>query len=352
LRQWNERGLNTAINGPARRAAKDKEPDVPTKIKRVKTTGINNTHDETTASDGAPLMIDMDLIDEDPLQPRSQNNPGFSQKSIAELAASFGPRGPKSPISLRDNRDSPGRYIINHGHRRYRAAKVKGLRIIPAFIDNDYNEVDQVIENLQRNELTPREIADWIGRKIAKGVKKSDIGKSIGKSAAFVSQHAALLNLPVPIAEAFASGRVNDVTVVNELATAYKKHPEKVGAWLDDAQQEVTRGGVKLLRAFLGQDGAESTLQVDGQEDEDSARTTAELTAAHRGSKTSDKIAESDRLKKAIVLVEHNGRPARLLLRRRPTSVGMAWLRYEDDGQGFESRLSEVKLVAIIEGSM
>lgn len=81
-------------------------------------------------------MVSLDLIDEDPGQPRSKHNPGFSAQSISELAASFGIKGPKSPISLRDNRDAPGRYIINHGHRRYRAAKVKGLSRIPSFIDN------------------------------------------------------------------------------------------------------------------------------------------------------------------------------------------------------------------------
>lgn len=150
---------------------------------------------------GGPLHIKIADIDEDPDQPRKKDNPGFSARSIAELAASYGPKGPKSPISLRNSGPAPGRYIINHGHRRFRAAKVKGLDNIPAFIDDDYNEVDQVIENLQRDELTPREIADWIGRELARGKKKGEIAKSIGKSPAFVTQHVALLDLPPPIAD-------------------------------------------------------------------------------------------------------------------------------------------------------
>jgi ParB family chromosome partitioning protein len=91
-------------------------------------------------------------------------------------------RGVKTPISVRDNPDAAGRYLINHGARRVRASKLAHKTSIPAFIDNDYNEADQVIENLQRNELTPREIADFIGRELAKGKKKGDIAKELGKS--------------------------------------------------------------------------------------------------------------------------------------------------------------------------
>jgi ParB family chromosome partitioning protein len=152
---------------------------------------------------------------------------------------------------VRENPEQPGRYLINHGARRYRGSKWAEKTDYPGFIDNDYNEADQVIENLQRNELTAREIADFIGRELAKGKKKGEIAKEIGKSPAFVTQHVTLLDLPEPIAEAFNSGRAKDVTVINELVTAYKKNPDEVGAWLADDSQELTRGSVKLLREFL-----------------------------------------------------------------------------------------------------
>ncbi|MFN7836027.1 MAG: ParB/RepB/Spo0J family partition protein, partial [Burkholderiaceae bacterium] len=139
-------------------------------------------------------MLDIDLIDEDPHQPRTEDNPGFSDESLNELAASIKLRGVKTPISVRDNPDAPGRFIINHGARRFRGSKRAEKTAIPGFIDNDYNEADQVVENLQRNELTAREIADYIGRELAKGIKKGDIAKAISKSPAFVSQHVTLLD--------------------------------------------------------------------------------------------------------------------------------------------------------------
>jgi len=79
---------------------------------------------------------------------------------MAQLAASIELRGVKTPISVRDNPATPGRYLINHGARRFRAARRAGKTAIPGFIDNDHLEADQIVENLQRDELAAREIAD------------------------------------------------------------------------------------------------------------------------------------------------------------------------------------------------
>jgi ParB family chromosome partitioning protein len=110
---------------------------------------------------------------------------------------------------------------------------------------------DQVVENLQRNALTPREIADFIGRELAQGFKRSEIAKIISKSPAFITQHANLLDLPDPIADAFNAGRAKDVTVVSELLTAFKRNASEVEDWLAADNREITRSSVKLLRAFL-----------------------------------------------------------------------------------------------------
>jgi len=301
------------------------------------------------ANGGGPLLLEMDLIDEDPHQPRTEDNPGFSDESLEELAASIKLRGVKTPISVRDNPDVPGRYIINHGARRFRGSKRATKTTIPGFIDNDYNEADQVVENLQRNELTAREIADYIGRELAKGIKKGEIAKAISKSPAFVTQHVTLLDLPDPIAEAFNSGRAKDVTVINELVTAFKKKPEEVTDWLGDENQEITRGSVKLLREFLDdkrkqeqQDGGEGA-GAEGEGGEDAGQ-------AGSDAKKKEKPDDPDKLKKAIIQVQHNERPARLILNRRPPADGFAWLKYDDDGQEFEANLAQVQLVALLEG--
>lgn len=294
-----------------------------------------------------PHELPLELIDEDPNQPRKKDNPGFSAKSLEELAATIRLRGVKSPISVRVNPEADGRYLINHGARRYRASKLALKDTIPVFIDNDYNEADQVIENLQRNELTAREIADFIGRELANGKKKGEVAKEIGKSPAFVTQHVTLLDLPESIADAFNSGRAKDVTVINELVTAYKKNPDEVETWLADDIQEITRGSVKLLREFLD----DKCSQDDDSEmvDAYTGQTDAESNGDAKKKKES-KEQDPDRLKKAIVQVAHDGRSARIILNRRPPAEGFAWLKYEDDGQEFEAELAQVKLVALLEG--
>lgn len=307
-----------------------------------------NEQPAANAGSAGPQELPIDLIDEDPHQPRTADNPGFSAESLGELAETIKTRGVKSPISVRENPDAEGRYIINHGARRYRASKLAAKATIPAFIDNDYNEADQVIENLQRNELTAREIADFIGRELAKGKKKSEIAKEIGKSPAFVTQHVTLLDLPEPIAQAFNSGRAKDVTVINELVTAYKKNPEEVGAWLADESQELTRGSVKLLREFL-----EDKRSHEGERDPNTVDAFTGKTDSEYGDAKGKKEAKEpdpDKLKKAIIQVKHDDRPARLILNRRPPAEGWAWLKYEDDGHEFEADLATVQLVALLEG--
>jgi len=105
------------------------------------------------------------------------------------------------------------------------------------------------------------------------------------------------------------------VTVINELVTAYKKNSNEVCAWLADDSQELTRGSVKLLREFL------DDKRNQGEEERDLnivdafiGQTDAEDGDAKK--KKEPKEQDPDKLKKAIVQVEHDGRPARLILNR------------------------------------
>lgn len=312
-------------------------------------------------SAGVPREFAVDLIDEDPNQPRLEDNPGFRPEMIAEIGETIKARGVKQPISLRDNLDKPGRYLINDGARRYRGSKWAGKTTVPAFIDNDFVPDDQVVANIQREGHTAREISKLIAQRLASGMKKSEIARRWGKSAAYVTQHAALLDLPPVIEAAFDSGRIADITVVNELVTAHKKAPEEVTEWLEDDTQEVTRGSVKLLREFLddkNQQGQQESLaeqalreareRAGGDQNPD-----GEGEEGGEGAGNPRKApAENDptKLKKAIVQVEHNGRLARLMMNKRPSESGSAWLKYEDDGEEFETVLCDVTLVQLLEG--
>jgi len=192
--------------------------------------------------------IDISLIIEDMHQPRKE----FNKETLRELTETVKLRGVKSPISVRPNPDKPGTYIINHGARRFRASINAGLKKIPVFIDADYSEADQVIENLQRDNLTSREIADFIGRQLAAGKTKSEIARRIGKTNPYITTHAALLDLPDPIDELYRAGRCTDVTALYDLTRLYKANAEEVTNWLNlSAPGEISRLDVKHFGKFL-----------------------------------------------------------------------------------------------------
>lgn len=322
------------------------------------------------AATGLPAEMDLSLIDEDPAQPRTEENPGFSEDSLNGLAESIKARGVKTPISLRENPDAPGRYLINHGARRFRATKRAGKATIPYVLDNDYLRVDQLIENLQREDNTPMEIAHFIERLLkepqedGKPMTKALIAKTLGRSPAFVTQHHALLSLPPAIQEAYDQDRVRDVTLINDLVTAWKKHPDDVEQWLATDEQEITRSTVRLMREYLeAKDAAPAGTDRDPSTiDAFSGRTDAEAgggqgpsgsngdEGGEAGDEGAPKKDDPEKFKKAIIQVEFQERPARLILNRRPPAEGFAWLKFEDDGQEVEANLANVKMVALIEG--
>ncbi len=292
-----------------------------------------------------PLQLDLALIDEDPQQPRQF----FDPTSLAELAETIRQRGVKTPISVRPHPDQPERYLINHGARRFRAARMAGCATIPAFIDSDYNAADQVIENLQRDALSAREIADFIGRELARGRKQADIARAIGKSPAFVTQHVALLDLPEPIAAVFNTGRCRDVTMLNELVSAYRTHPAVVTEWLSDPTQELTRTAVKLLREFL----ANKRLYArDQNRAAELAERVLSVVVTHPSQSAARPLpAPSHRVRRAILRINHQGRPGQLLLHRRPLLPGTAWVRFDDDRHEVSVRLDALRLVALEDDS-
>lgn len=300
-----------------------------------------------------PLRVSLDLVIEDPEQPRTEKNPGFSPEKIAEIGLTIKNRGVKNPISVKDNPEKPGHYIINDGARRFRGSKWAEVSDIPVFVDNDYIQDDQVVANIQNEGHTARELADLIQKRLSTGMKKGDIAKAWGKSNAFITQYAALLSLPDVIAAAFDADRITDVTVVNELVTAHKKHPEAVADWLSDESQEITRGSVKLLREFLEDGTGRDPNTVDAFNNKTDAEGNEDGDGEGEGSSKPPKPPKEDdptKIKKAIIQVEINGDLCRVIMTKRPSEEGTAWFKNEVSGEEFEADLATAKMVALVEG--
>jgi len=333
--------------------------------------------DSVTAHKKELLDLDLSLIDEDPNQPRREDNPGFSEEKLNELVKSITRRGVKTPISVHNHPEKPGRFIINHGARRFRASKMAGKKTIPAHIDNDYTRTDQLTENLLREGNTPLEIATAIGEFLKRGMKKKEIAESIGKTAGYVTQYSSLLKLPKSIGTAFRNNRITDVTIIYELVQLHHDHPDEIDTWVNDESQEFTRSSMKYLRIYLAQKeeesgldtempGGDMDLYTDGEieQGQDASHLTIYTASSSPGSDTDGELGLAElssskqagyptdpgKLKKAIVRVLHNNRVARLMLDRRPPAEGIAWIKYEDDGYEFAASLRDVQLTAILEG--
>lgn len=197
---------------------------------------------------GRPLELNVGDVAEDPHQPRKE----FDQAALQELADGIAERGVKTPISVHPDPARPGKYVINHGARRLRASLLCGKLTIPAFIDEVYDGYDQVIENIQREGLTPMELAIFIRKQILAGDKKGDIAKKLGKGVQTITEHLALLDAPACIEQAYASGVTSPKTLY-DLRRLHEQSPAEVDEWCA-GMPEISRKSVADLAAKLRHD--------------------------------------------------------------------------------------------------
>lgn len=289
--------------------------------------------DGKAAEAGHPLLLEINLIDEDPNQPRKI----FDEEKLQELTDSIVARGIKTPISV--HKGEGERFIINHGARRFRAAKRAGLDKIPAYIDEDYTFLDQVTENVQRDSLTPKETAEAVGAMLRSGMKKNEVAKKLGKSNAFVTQYAALLELPQCIADVFNNGKITDVTVVNELNTLYGKYSDQVEDLIKN-EDEITRSTIRNFKEFLKAEQLSENEEVGENLTDD------------QGKQDSPKKEDPNKIKKAIVQVMYQNQLARLILNKRGLNSNEVWIKFEETGQTESVPCDEISsIVAVIDGA-
>ena len=143
--------------------------------------------------------IKIELIKRNPFQPRTN----FTEKEIKELANSIKTYGLIQPITVREN--TGNEYELISGERRLRAAKLIGLKEIPVFIKYIHNDnmlAVALVENIQRENLDPMDIALSLEQLIKNyNLTHEQLGKRIGKSRSTISNYIRLLKLD-PIIQA------------------------------------------------------------------------------------------------------------------------------------------------------
>jgi ParB family chromosome partitioning protein len=145
------------------------------------------------AQPGGFRLVAVDRITVNPDQPRSR----FDDDSLEELAASMKEVGVLQPIVVTGGEDG---YVLVAGERRWRAAKRAGLTEIPAVVRESTGQptlVEALIENVQRQDLTPLEEAHAYQQLLENyGMTQEQVASRVGKSRPAISNTLRLLQLP------------------------------------------------------------------------------------------------------------------------------------------------------------
>lgn len=141
--------------------------------------------------------IPVDSIEMNPFQPRSK----FDEEALREMAVSIKGIGIIQPITVRELDND--KYQLITGERRLRAAKLAGLKRIPAFVRsaNDQEMLEMaLVENIQREDLNAIDVAISYQRLTEEcNLTQEDLSQRIGKKRATVTNYLRLLKLPPEI---------------------------------------------------------------------------------------------------------------------------------------------------------
>ena len=141
------------------------------------------------------LRAPIGSISPNPSQPRQE----FDQEQLEELAASIREHGILQPLLVR--RSEAGQYELIAGERRWRAAGLARLDTVPIVVQKDANAAEErltlaLVENLQRADLNPIEMATAFEQLSDVGWTQEDIAKEVGKSRVSVANVVRLRRLP------------------------------------------------------------------------------------------------------------------------------------------------------------
>ncbi|MFL5644325.1 MAG: ParB/RepB/Spo0J family partition protein [Chloroflexota bacterium] len=196
------------------------------------------TPDSPTRSIGVRI-VQVDHIEPNPEQPRMV----FEPQALDELAASIREHGVLQPILVRPL--GPNTYQIVAGERRWRASRLAGLETIPALIeeiDDDTALEIAIIENLQREDLTPLDEAAMYDRMVHEhGYSIRKLADKLGKDKGYLENRLRLADAPPEIRE-LVSLRKDSLSHAYELMKV--EDPKK----RRKLAEQVARGELTLIK--------------------------------------------------------------------------------------------------------
>ncbi|TVU68528.1 ParB/RepB/Spo0J family partition protein [Vibrio tasmaniensis] len=206
----------------------------------------------------------------------------FDLEALEELGTAISEEGQTSPCVVFP-KDERG-YRIYNGERRWRSIKLKELQSIKIVVDPDLKleefngeqvmplsvKVGQASDNINRDDLTPFEIAQLIQELMAEPykLKKGDIAKKFGKSAPWTSRHVKLLDAPESVIALCESGLMMDAETLSQLTKLHEKSPSACDMLIKNGQYQ-RKNAEEALRSIKRN---EETLSHVKETDEDLKR--------------------------------------------------------------------------------
>lgn len=157
--------------------------------------------------DNSRQMIRLDLVDDNPRNPRSQ----VDENTLGELATSIAEHGLLQAPVVRRHPDNPDRYMVVLGARRIAAHRLLGreeIEVIVRRLDDHQAFLASCVENVQRVELSPREEMDMIGVLVDELGSQEAAARALGKSPTWLSKRKRVLNAPA-LAAAVERGEIS-----------------------------------------------------------------------------------------------------------------------------------------------
>ncbi|MBJ7688405.1 ParB/RepB/Spo0J family partition protein [Weissella sp. GP1] len=165
--------------------------------------------DTEIATNDTVRDIAIDKIVANPFQPRHV----FDQDALQDLAASIKENGVLQPVIVRHNPKDNTQYELLAGERRWRASQLAGKKDVPAIVrklDDEQMMQAAILENLQREDLTPLEEAQaYRDMMDALKLTQEQVAKRLGKARSAVANFLRLLNLPDEVKDMLQAGQLS-----------------------------------------------------------------------------------------------------------------------------------------------
>ncbi len=274
-------------------------------------TGLGKGLGALLSTDGIPenqrdSVVELKINDISPNQGQPRKN--FNEESLKELSASIEQNGVIQPIIVQ--RKGNG-YLIVAGERRWRAARIAGLKVIPAIVRDltDKEIMEQaLIENLQREDLNPLEEALAM-QSLLKTHKmtQEQLALKLGKPRATIANALRLLNLDESLHESIVRGDLSAGHAKVILSLKDKEDQRKVADEIMAKDMSVRQAEEYVRRYIENQENPKvtKTKQDIDPRVKQSTREVETKLKKHLGSKVRIKLADA-KLGKGKIVIDYN----------------------------------------------